>query len=68
MTNGGNVEGSCRRCGAWSHGVSYRWEGLCMACATIKEGKMSKPIAPTPPLNAEESDRVGQAWDMLENK
>ena len=37
MTSGGNEEGSCKQCGGWSHGVDYRWSGLCMSCASKKK-------------------------------
>jgi len=41
MTSGGNAEGPCKKCGGWTHGVNYRWDGLCMACATKEREKVA---------------------------
>lgn len=46
MTSGGGEEGTCEKCGEWTHNLSYRMKGFCMACMNKRDagGNMKPPV------------------------
>ncbi len=47
MSGNGTEEGTCKVCGAWSKGVSYRHHGTCLAHSTMVAGMKEDRLGPT---------------------